>query len=634
MRSALLICLAFWLIIDLAPTGAAGAPVAVAVPTGGLTDWGHTPFYAQTGWAGAHRDGRNSDFVPFVVPAANQVAWTALDGLAILPAPVLGPEGQLYAVSGGGPGTRHLHAFDRAGNLLWQSEPELSPADLDSLAALSSPTLDRQGNIYLGDGNQFWSFAPDGTVRWVADLPEAGVPMASSIITPQGLVGGITLNGKVVLFDRADGSLAGPVLDLPGGPGQPATGLPPGLWAGGLMDPAIIPMVHDVLFGFGFEVINTPAAHPQSGRLYITATGATPAEGVLYGLSLVGGALAIDFAAPMGGGSGTSPAVSFDGARVYAADGLGVMRAFDAATGAEIWAAGGAGLATSPTVGPDETVYTGSDELLALDPTTGAVLWGQAFDDLAADFLPALPPDTPYVATGLPVGRPDGVVTASADRVLVVVVLGYDLVLPPNGATMLWPGLTGLAAVDPEDGALQGFTLLQDTNEGVISADPDGSVALGHAAVLSSIVYYGLNPILPPELQLPGPPAGGFSVLAPASQRAQAAEGAGWARELAVSAESALPDGDLAAAFTAVRRGRVQLEATARTIPVAVAQGELDPATAAAARYRVRQGYIGLLQARAVLAQPAPSLPALLWADARLQGAIAALDAALALLAP
>ena len=47
---------------------------------GGVTDIGQTPYYAQTSWAGVHRDARNSDFAPFVAPAVNEVKWEVLDG--------------------------------------------------------------------------------------------------------------------------------------------------------------------------------------------------------------------------------------------------------------------------------------------------------------------------------------------------------------------------------------------------------------------------------------------------------------------------------------------------------------------------------------------------------------------------
>lgn len=143
---------------------------------GGVTDTGQTPFYAQTAWASIHRDARNSDFAPFVAPAANRVEWEALGGAVTLLAASIGPEGNRYVTTGRGPGTSHLHAFDRDGNLLWESPPQSGAADLDSAAVASAVLVDRAGDVYVGDSDQLWAFHPDGTLKWVADLPTPGSP--------------------------------------------------------------------------------------------------------------------------------------------------------------------------------------------------------------------------------------------------------------------------------------------------------------------------------------------------------------------------------------------------------------------------------------------------------------------------
>jgi hypothetical protein len=282
---------------------------------GGVTDIGQTPPYAQTAWAGVHRDARNSDFAPFVAPAVNQVDWEVLDGAVTLLAASIGPEGNRYVTTGRGPGTSHLHAFDRDGNLLWESPPQASPADLDSAAVASATLVDRQGDVYVSDFDQFWAFHSDGTLKWVSALPTPGQSFVSAIITKEGFVGGVTTGGEVVLFDRNDGSSAVPVFQLPAGDPPPAAPPRPGLWQGGLMDPSIIPLIEAAFFGEMMQVTNTPAVDPRTGRIEDGSF-----TGLLYGLDIVGGEVQIAFAAPMGGGSGTSPAISPDGTQVYAAD--------------------------------------------------------------------------------------------------------------------------------------------------------------------------------------------------------------------------------------------------------------------------------------------------------------------------
>ncbi|MBW1685276.1 MAG: PQQ-binding-like beta-propeller repeat protein [Deltaproteobacteria bacterium] len=387
-----------------------------------LTDWGLPFHYAQTGWVTIHRDARNSDFAPYVSTTPNEISWTALDGAATVTAPAQGPEGNLYVTTGQGPGTSHLHAFGRDGNLLWESAPHVGADDLDVGAIGSSPIIDRQGDIYLSDGNQFWAFHPDGSVKWVTDTEAlgAGGTMVTAIFTLQGYVGGIPTNGKVMLFHRSDGSLAVPVFDLPGGDGPPSEPAPGGVWEGGYVDPKHIQTLWEGFLSAEREVANTPAVHPETGRIYITAAAATAGDGVLYGLDIVGGQIQIAFEGPMGGGSGTSPAISPDGAQVYAADGNGIMTAFDATTGVVLWQAAGAGAAASPAVGPDGTIYSG-DNLggltTALVPADGSVKWSQNYDALADVYLDPVAPSG-LIPTGLPVARPNSVISVSACRTL------------------------------------------------------------------------------------------------------------------------------------------------------------------------------------------------------------------------
>ena len=114
-------------------------------------------------------------------------------------------------------------------------------------------------------------------------------------------------------------------------------------------------------FGYKVQVANAPAIHPTTGRLFITAAGPKESEdytGVLYGLDITDDGVEIAFSTKMGGGSGTSPALSPDGQYVYSADGSGHMLAVNTDDGSIVWAAQGEGL-LSPAIGGDGTIYTG-----------------------------------------------------------------------------------------------------------------------------------------------------------------------------------------------------------------------------------------------------------------------------------
>jgi len=614
-----------------------------------VSDIGQTFFYGQVAWPSIHRDARNSDFSPFVAPAANRIKWEALDGATTLLAPATGPEGNLYVTTGQGPGTSHLHAFDRDGNLLWQSAPQSTLDDLDSRAVSSSPLVDRDGFVYVSDANQFWSFTAEGEVRWVAALPPPDNPAAtganfiSSILTNEGFVGGINADGKVGLFQRDDGSAAVPVFAIP--KGDPPPGMDrPGIWAGGLMDPTIIREVEDGFFGDRAQVANTPAVDPWTGRIWITAAGPFDTvegefTGRLYGLDIVSGALQIGAVGVMGGGSGTSPAISPDGTRVYAADGNGVMNAFDAATGARLWTAPGAASAASPGVGPDGTVYSGDASPLApftlgaLDPWDGSTRWQRNYDALAAAVLPPLPPVPPFFPTGQPIARTNSVVSISAQRVWVALTLGYEFFNPVSGMSNTQPRATVLASIDPSDGSILATTTLRDTQEGLIAIDADGSLYVSQAALLSSVFFFGVNPILeaiglPAAYRIDGPPVAGVSALEPVSFLDHVAEGIEWVQQLDALALAELPGGDTETAFTATRRGRTQLRATSKSIFDAETAGEIGTGPTRAARAKVDNAERFLTRARNLLAGD-PSLKAQELAALKITLADRALDDAL-----
>jgi hypothetical protein len=345
----------------------------------------------------------------------------------------------------------------------------------------------------------------------------------------------------------------------------------------------------------------------------------------------------------MGGGSGTSPAISPDGTQVYAADGDGVMNAFDADTGALIWKATGTAGSASPGVGPDGTVYSGNaNELLtvvALDPADGSTLWANNYDALAAAILPPLPPVPPIFPTGQPTARFNSVVSISAEKVWVVLSVGYQFFNPNTGRPSNQPRATLLVSLDPADGSVIGSTALRDTNEGLISIGSDGSLTVSHGALLSSIHYYGINPGLaaaglPPFFLAPGPPLAGLSGLGPVSYLDHAIEGVEWVGSLNATALGELPGGDLEAAFTATRRGRTQLEATLGSIEDARDAGEIDTATASAANGKLFAAKVQITIARVILAEPAPSEGAQQLAAHKLTLADALLGKALGLLAP
>lgn len=533
---------------------------------------------AQTAWSTAHRDLANSNYAPFVAPRANRVLWTALDGASTLLAPTIGPEGNLYITTGQGPGTSHLHVFNRDGTMLWETPPQTSFADFDSGAIGSAPLIDIDGDVYVGDADQFWAFHPNGTVKWVVPFPTFGFGFVTAIFTPDGFVGGITSAGQVLFYHREDGSLAVPMFDLPGGLGPPGPDIPPGLWAGGLIDPSIIAAIAHAFFGFEVEVANTPSVDTRTGRIFITGSGAEPNQGALYGLDIVDGTIGLAFAAPMVGGSGTSPALSPDGTLVYAVGGDRVLTAFDTRSGVVSWSTADVSSAAAPAVGPEGSVYVGSGaNLIAMDGRTGTILWSKNYDSLASSFLRPRLPSTPF-PTGLPIARTNSVVTITADTVWVALVLGFEFVNESTGTKLTQPQLTVLAAVNPTDGSLVHVTPVRDTNDGLISIGSDGRIYSSHAARLSSLFYYQIDLELPSFWGSPGPPLAGLTALAPNSYAEHVTSGIEWVQALGHDALAALDSAQLDAAKTAIGRACGQLAALTATLDGDIGD-ELNSAT-------------------------------------------------------
>ena len=118
--------------------------------------------YLHSSWSTVHADSSNSDHVPLAMTAKVRQRWHLLKGAGIWTPPVVAEDGTVYAVTGEGTGHSHLHAISPEGRFVWQSAPQRSPADLDSLAVISAPVLDEGGDVYIGDSNQFWAFHSDG----------------------------------------------------------------------------------------------------------------------------------------------------------------------------------------------------------------------------------------------------------------------------------------------------------------------------------------------------------------------------------------------------------------------------------------------------------------------------------------
>jgi outer membrane protein assembly factor BamB len=475
-------------------------------------------------------------------------------------------DGTVYAVTGKGPGHSHLHAISPDGEILWQSAPQQSQADLDSMAVFSAPVLDESGDIYIGDGNQFWAFHPDGKVKWVTDLP--GVGVNSAFVTGMivaDYVGGVSLDGKVMLLHRSSGQLAMPVLDLPGASGPLGPPIPDPLWKN-LVDPAIRDQVWEILRGHRYAITNTPAVHPRTGRIYAIGAGSDQSEGHFYGIDVIDDRLKLAFVTKVPAGSGTSPGISPGGERLYAMA-EGHLFAIDAESGEKLWSKDVNGQDASPTVGPDDTVYVlGGQRLVAVQGASGEIRWARDYNDFVAQQLPELWTRFGLLEQGEPVGFIDSVASVTPDLMWTTVLGGYSMNL--FGRKFQHAAKTWLIAIKPQDGSLIASYPLPDTSEGGITIGPMGELYLDMLAAIASTSHYaGYQWILPSEVQMPEP-VGGLVALEQTDLKQHCLAGLRWAQRLLLG-----EGGDTVEAGLAKERAAGQLMISSQCV------GSLEPSS-------------------------------------------------------
>ena len=509
-----------------APTGYAVRDAAYEYVTG--VEFDNGPNFGRTTWSGAHRDARNSDYVPVPSPNAVRRTWTGIERGNFFMPPVIGANGNVYATSAGGPGQSHLHAFTPGGRLLWKTAPMQSMDDLDSAAYFSAPVVDVDDYLYLPDGNQLWSFTNEGAVRWVTDLPALGVNgyAFSAFFTHQGHVGLISSDGKVALFDRASGELALPVLDLPGVDGVPSSPMPPGLLVDGLIDPALLQDNWDAIWGFNMEVANTPSVSPETGRIFIVATGRQPDHTVLYGLDVQEEGIEIAFETQLvESGSGTSPTVSFNGRYVYVVDGEGHLTGVSTVDGSIAWQSSEVSvMGVSSSTMPDGKVFTFQfNELICWDGSNGDVLWRHDLNWIADEEITGWP-----TLFGRPQADVVSGVTTAVDGVWFIIKTGIEIEIPEDQRDMVQPPVAGLP-VDTFKQPIKHFLVHYDYDGNFVSKAPfvddgalvvmglDGRMYATTLSVTTSIAHYGANANMPFFMRNTPKPQGSLVAYDPAS---------------------------------------------------------------------------------------------------------------------
>jgi outer membrane protein assembly factor BamB len=491
-----------------------------------------TSVYSPSGWATLHQSGANRRSQPIDL-SSHYRTWRALEGASTLTVPVVGPEGNLYVSAGLPRGCSNLYAFTLNCQPLWQAQPWHNKKGVDACAILSSPIVDRDGDIYISDCNQLWAFKPDGRVKWVIDLPEPpeDAPLqqpdfsvnafTTAIFTRDDDVLGVTNFGQVVLVDRATGAAHADIFQLPGLIPPPSTKYPlrDSILGHGLMDASLREWAWQLIFGGNMRSANTPAVDAATGRVFVAATSETPGRGAMYGLDIrpaQGGRYNIEiaFSSDMGPGTGSSPSLSPNGDRAYVSDDEGMFYAFDTRTGAKVWQLQTKAAAGAASVAPDGTIYALQEKkemVIAISPD-GRRLWESNIDELIQHALPS------RWYLGGPIAISTGNPVAVNGAVLVPLLYCYSIGFGRWQVPI--PVKSVLTAIDAYTGkGIRDVVTLADDSSGITAVLPDGTILNSFGAVVTSAtlpvtkISRWLLPAGLSQLQ----PTGGFQVSRPAN---------------------------------------------------------------------------------------------------------------------
>ena len=559
---------------------------------------------------GLHADTLNSDEVSIALAPVLELAWHVEPLFYITEGPTFDSEGNLYfsPILPGEPVV--LVSLDpETGARRWA----VTGTNLYGGGAplvLDDPASPGEQTVYLGLYDRALAVRPDGTFVWDVPTGLPAVPPVTEGLTAYHCFGlnyhpqadalvGTTGDGNVYVLDRATGApLLGAAFVVPGEPSPPR---PEGMLPPEIADKAnaaLLPllgalppdvnayaMIADVLLGFSSQVANYFAIDPHTGRMWVAATAPDAEDGTVDGVSELGALYGLELVTAGGppytvhelfhtsfvGGSGSSPALSADGRRVYVGDNIGNLIAVDAEDGSKVWELDvGAQIYGSVGVASDngELYASNADAVIKVIDTGPAGV--EEWRSLAEGYTPGLGQSN-YNLNLAGIGANGIFVHAGAGAIL--------------GSTPL-PLSLGVGLLDRETGRTLYFADGIEETVSAMSTGPDGAVYLGHSPLRRAAAWalYG-------DLGWTRPITGGIGKYAARRNdlliRDAACAGSARAAN-AFDHAGTCPD----SAAADIRQIQALIDQARRASVKAISDGDLDPAD-----WAVLDGHFGLTEA-------------------------------------
>jgi outer membrane protein assembly factor BamB len=535
----------------------------------------------------------NSDSVWGVAAPMFELDWVAEPAYFVGNGPLFDNEGNLYFSPQFYHGERVvLVSLDaQTGQRRWTI-----PADSEIQASspafiLNDPENPGSQIIYIVGYNRIMALRPDGSTIWSKatglSIPPSDSgdkartkfhslnyhPATDSLVS-------ITKAGGLFAFSRKTGELIAPIGQVPGAPAISGKGTKIPKFILNKVDPlmdkafgktdeglSLFSSAVNYIYGGGGIVTNFFSIDPDSSRIYMAATAPDAEDGTEDGRSELGAIYALDLIddgdgglefkvlsrKTFQGGTGSTPALSADGQRLYVSDNEGHVIALDSEL-AEVWRVDvGEPLVGSITVAPDNHelyAVTANDVIQLIDNGDhGNRTWtaeltgfdGYANVDVQSNALTA---------------------TVTANGVVIMIGGGKTLL----GRTLMLH--MGMGLLDRETGKLRYFAEGREDSLAMSVVAADGSIYVAHSP-LRRAVGKAMYPELTPDI------TGGIARFKPIRLDLLARDAICAAEARGANAGTLNQSTDMAAINTDIQQINVLLKQAGNAITKAVDDGDM-----------------------------------------------------------